>query len=506
MTGKWRLLLLAALLAKFYFSTQFSYLHPDEFFQSFQILYNNNLPWEVKDKSNINRSIAPLLITHYPAIFFGNKYGLTTSQIYLLTRIQMTAISWFISDWCLYRLIPTKHERIKSFLFVMTSYITLVHQSHTFSNSTETWILLPTLYIINDIRSYLETSKGSISQYSLIKLALLGFLISFGTFNRITFGAWILIPSIYLLKYFIYYPLYGLIPIVIFLLTSYIIVQIDSAYYNTPSFTIAPINNLLYNMSSENLSQHGLHPRFTHILVNYPQLVGPLIFLIFPFNKTYVKTTTFMSVISGFIILSIFPHQELRFLIPAVPLLSTLISFQKPKFNILKKYYKFALPLWIIYTTMLSILYGIFHQAGVVPSIIELNDNILPQTEGTVSLMFWRTYPPPTWMLQDSGKTFDYIAKQNDDSIDWKSIKCSQNYVITMMGVDESTFQDVYDRLNDCSQKVYLITPKNALLAVPTDSYTTEWEDFWHLDLDHFEYDKYGIGTFIPGIGIYKLY
>lgn len=511
MTGKWRTILLLSLVTKFYFSTQPSYIHPDEFFQSFQILYNDNLPWEVIDKSNINRSIFPLLITHYPSIYIGESFGFTTYQIYLLSRIQMTLISWFITDWCIYRIIPTKHERVKCLLFTMSSYLTLIHQSHTFSNSTETCILLPTLYIINDIRSYLET-RSSARQYSFSKLITLGFLIAFGTFNRITFCGWILVPSFYLLKYFLRFPISSIIPVMSFLITSYLIIQIDTLYYNAPSLTIAPLNNLIYNMNSENLSKHGLHSRFTHILVNYPQLMGPLIFLIFPFNIRYIKTTTFLSIVSGFIILSIFPHQELRFLLPSIPLLSTSIDFQIPESKILKKCYKLIFLTWILFNVILSVLYGLFHQAGVVPTMNELNtmlQSINADDDSSVSLIFWRTYPPPTWMLSDTSINFTYLSKLDSGLVDYDAISCSNDYVFTLMGAEKSVVDDIVDIVSKCNNyknnKILLICPKNAILNVDYNSYATKWEYFWNLDLDHFEYDLFGMDTFKPGIGIYQI-
>lgn len=495
MTGIWRTLLFASLVAKFYFATQPSYIHPDEFFQSFQILYNDNLPWEVQDASNINRSVVPLLITHYPSIWLGNKLGFEPIQIYMLSRIQMTTLSWIITDWCLYRLIPSKHERIKSLLFTTTSYLTLVHQSHTLSNSLETLLLLLTLYLINDIRFFLE-QQGT--NYSLTKLAILGTLISFGTFNRITFGAWILIPSFYLFEFFVYRPKRSLVPIVSFILTSMLIIFIDKKYYDSPSWTIAPLNNLIYNMKTSNLAHHGLHSRFTHILVNYPQIVGPLIFSIFPFNTNYIRTIPFLSVVSGFSILSIFPHQELRFLLPSVPLLSSLTSFSTSQQPRLEKFQKLVLPLWIIYTAVMSLIYGLFHQAGIVPSLVELN-SILPENGGS-SVLYWRTYPAPTWMLSLS-QNFEYISKSDDDLIQIPDA-CS-DYFVNMMGVDSEIVLQVNEKLFQCGE-VYLVAPKNAMLHIDRP-YITIWESFWHLDLDHFEFHKFGIDTLRPGIGIYKL-
>jgi len=40
---------------------------------------------------------------------------------------------------------------------------------------------------------------------------------------------------------------------------------------------VAPLNNLMYNMDPRNLSVHGLHPRWLH-LVNLAVLFGPLAF------------------------------------------------------------------------------------------------------------------------------------------------------------------------------------------------------------------------------------
>lgn len=504
----WRgMLLFAALLAKFIFAVQPSYIHPDEFFQSFQILYNDNLPWEVREIDNINRSIVPLLFTHYPMILLGKWLNLNAFQVYLFVRIQLTILTWIITDWCIYRIIPLKHERIKTILFTMTSYITLVHQTHTFSNSTETCLLLLTVYIINDIRSHLEYEKSNknVVNYSMAKLSCLGVLVSLGIFNRITFPAWILFPSFYLFKFAIQHPLRSLIPILSFLITSVANVLIDTNYYqNSTSCVIAPLNNLLYNMSTSNLSTHGLHPRYTHIVINYPQLVGPLVFLIFPFSTMYTRTTPFLSVLSGLSILSIFPHQELRFLIPAVPLLSTLISFSNSRIPKIEKYTKKALSLWIVYTSLLTLFYGLFHQAGVVPAISKLNDIVSP--EQSSSLIFWRTYPPPTWMLDKS--VFSNPLYFSKDNINYDALQCDGDQVIDLMGAHVDVLNEIKLHLsNKCKDttKLYLITPKNAIINLNMTPYSIEWESFWHLDMDHFEYDIHGMSTFTPGIGIYNL-
>ena len=43
---------------------------------------------------------------------------------------------------------------------------------------------------------------------------------------------------------------------------------------NFSNYIITPLNNLLYNSSYDNLAQHGIHPYYTHILINLPQILG----------------------------------------------------------------------------------------------------------------------------------------------------------------------------------------------------------------------------------------
>eukprot|EP01135_Chromosphaera_perkinsii_P004020 Nk52_evm33s266 gene=Nk52_evmTU33s266 len=42
---------------------------------------------------------------------------------------------------------------------------------------------------------------------------------------------------------------------------------------------MTPLNSLLYNLNANNLQDHGLHPQWTHFLVNFPILTGPLALL-----------------------------------------------------------------------------------------------------------------------------------------------------------------------------------------------------------------------------------
>jgi phosphatidylinositol glycan class Z len=48
----------------------------------------------------------------------------------------------------------------------------------------------------------------------------------------------------------------------------------DTAYYGTSTLVLAPVNAALYNLKTENLAQHGVHPRWLHAVVNAPMVLG----------------------------------------------------------------------------------------------------------------------------------------------------------------------------------------------------------------------------------------
>lgn len=473
-------------LVRFVVCLQTSYLHPDEFFQSFQYIYQDNVPWEFTT-DHIARSSVPLYIFYYPLVTLGTWLNLSPFVIYLLVKLEFCLISWQTIEWCLYRILPIKHERVKASFFANTAYVTLVYQSHTFSNSIETCLLLYVVYVINDIRSHLENAQANYS-YSVPNLILLGAAIALGLFNRITFVAWLLAPSYFLVKYLFKEPARAIVPIASFALSAYIFVLIDTYNFNAPEYVITPLNNLLYNTDSANLAKHGLHPLWTHIVVNYPQIMGPLIFLLFPFTSEYTKTTPFISYVSGIAVLSLIPHQELRFLTPLVPLACCCVSFNRSKRTI-----SLLIKLWIAFTVAMTILMGILHQGGVVPAL-----DYLYSIQGDRTLLFWRTYKPPTFLLKDYHSTVasTYFNRDTDDLFHIDTL--SVNTTIDFMGMDTANFLNITQGLQS-SSPVYLVAPLNAMLNM-----TPIWSTRWHYDLDHFE-PELGMGTFQPGLGVYKL-
>jgi phosphatidylinositol glycan class Z len=186
---------------------------------------------------------------------------------------------------------------------------------------------------------------------------------------------------------------------------------VDTSFYTPGDFAfskvfngavITPLNNFRYNAVSENLAQHGLHPRYQHFLVNLPQLLGPATPLLFFVHKAQF-TMKFISALSGIALLSIFPHQEARFLLPVVPLILSSIRLPSPRYR------KPWIVAWVIFNIALGVLMGVYHQGGIVP----VQMNIAKTNETVTHAFWWKTYSPPTWLLNGKNeelKTIDLMG------------------------------------------------------------------------------------------------
>ena len=166
---------------------------------------------------------------------------------------------------------------------------------------------------------------------------------------------------------------------------------------------ITPINSLLYNRSISNLSLHGLHPRYQHLLASLPLLLGPALILV-PSVKHKPNSLSLISVATSTLLLSAIPHQEPRFLLPIVPLI--LSSIQLPRSIRRTQYW---LGSWIAFNVVLGVLMGIYHQGGVVPAQTWLAQQQHSQSENSIwqekmnEVLWWRTYSPPIYLLGNSG-------------------------------------------------------------------------------------------------------
>lgn len=228
-------------------------------------------------------------------------------------------------------------------------------------------------------------------------------MVVFGFFNRITFPAFLLIPGLRLIPYFWRKPLALTATISSALFTAFIAISLDTAFYSSQQISwtdliwhpiITPYNNLMYNISPSNLAQHGIHPWYQHILFNIPQLIGPAAILLF--TRPHLSLRLY-SAISGISVLSIFQHQEARFLLPTIPLILSSVRLPHQR-NVLRVW----TVTWIVFNLIFGTLMGIYHQGGIVPAQVFMSK----QPDATRAI-WWKTYMPPIWLLDGKAETLE---------------------------------------------------------------------------------------------------
>lgn len=444
--------------------------------------YSTNIPWEF-DPASPSRSISLLYLVYGPLLWL-NKHWLHFRPLALMymARLQLVTTYFITVQIATSILCETKQEVSKTLFFIFTSYITWTYQSHTFSNSIETQVLLLTLCLIHLLRQS-EKSKVTYPHYRVS--LLMGALIAIGTFNRITFLSFLIFPMLTLIKRFLRFKLSFLLLIASTIVTSLVLIYFDTVLFQSDEYVITPLNNLIYNSQVENLARHGLHPRYTHVLVNLPQIIGPAIIPFF-FRNHYKASIPYLSIFSGLLFLSIVPHQELRFLTPLVPLICICIdftNFETPRFV------ELIMTLWCIFNTALGIVMGSLHQRGVIESLDQLY-----KTGYHGSQVWWRTYSPPTWLLGNEDLTIAAQVPPYEFG----------DLLIDLMGCEVDQLVSTLAQLQD----TLLITPRSSLPlleSIDNEHLNLElvWSYKWHLDMDHFDISD--LRTFHPGIDIYKV-
>lgn len=275
---------------------------------------------------------------------------------------------------------------------------------------------------------------------------------------------------------------------------------------------ITPLNNFRYNADTRNLATHGLHPRHQHFLANLPQLLGPafVALALAPFIRSRtgiavdLRNKRAVAALTGTMILSIFPHQEARFLIPCVPLL---LSCLRPLRS------RVFLVAWIVFNAAMGFLMGIHHQGGVIPtqlaipSIVSSPPSPLSDSPGSNTLnatvYWWKTYPPPRWLL---GGSQDQNEPSSITTIDLMGIPGSD----LVRELDKSVPHDCPSSSSSSSPTtaVYLVAPNSATyldqftLSSPSSSSDTtpsslsllhQWSYPKHLNLDDLDFAEDGI-------------
>ncbi|KAK4992066.1 alpha 1,2 mannosyltransferase [Elasticomyces elasticus] len=420
----WRSCYLLLVLVRLYLALSPSYLHPDENFQGPEVIagrvfsYPIHKTWDFAADDPI-RSLFPLWLFYGCPLtvlkWFWQAAGrgvVPPAVAFYTLRLLMFVLSLVLEDRALLELAASPARRRLAVLLVASSYVTWTYQTHTFSNSIETLIVLWSLVLVKRIRED-STRSGIMSSCALAFIGVLGL------FNRITFPAFVVVPGLQLLPHFWRKPYSLLAMALVASATALVAIIVDTKFYAAEPVhlsslykmaVVTPLANLRYNLESSNLARHGLHPHYQHLAANLPQLLGPAFPLLFLSHK---KTLQIYSAISGLIVLSCFKHQEARFLLPAVPLV--LSSIRLPS-----RFTRLWLGAWILFNLSTGILMGIYHQGGVVPV-----QNWIFHRPGIDKIFWWKTYSPPFWLLGTRNadiSTRDLMGmpgEELDETISW---------------------------------------------------------------------------------------
>ncbi|KAH6918028.1 GPI mannosyltransferase 4 [Coprinopsis sp. MPI-PUGE-AT-0042] len=471
----WKLAYAVLLVARLFFALSPSYIHPDEHFQGPEVVagelfkWHSQQTWEFTSDRPI-RSFFPLWVAYAlpmkAAAWLSGASGPTPDFAFKALRVSFCLLSVLLEDTAFYQLVPNGRLKGWALVLLSSSYVTWTFQTHTFSNSVETILLLWSLVLLERIRK----SKFA----KPLSSAMLGFICIFGTFNRITFPAFLLLPGLKAVPYLLGRTT-NLAPLILAAgVTAAYAIQFDTRFYRGSEVIITPLNNLMYNTQTSNLAQHGLHPRITHLFVNLPQLLGPaLICVALGFSRRQIASLPILSAISGLAILSILPHQEARFLIPCVPLLLTEVRLPQRK--------RLWIASWVIFNLALGTLMGLYHQAGIVPA-----QDFLARHTNATDILYWKTYMPPTWLLGPASRPIRVV-----------DVPSPVHQLV-------DTLHQAIGEL-ETPKELYLVAPLSATALDPlTDNPGNGWrlERVWatqrHLNLDDLDIGDDGLG---PTIG-----
>ncbi|XP_067627752.1 GPI mannosyltransferase 4 [Eurosta solidaginis] len=450
------------------FIPQKGYIHPDEFFQSVEVMTGDHFQlehvrtWEFNNTMPVRSITLQFFLLRVPWCFleffamyvrFYLNIELLQSYTYLVfPRLIMCLLS-FVNDWSMYRICRLYGLQYEMRLLTLSSsWIMLIFSTRTFSNTIELALcslllgfvaecMIKTntiLYKKEILEERYEKAKSISERVKMWRLCralpahnythtlVLASICVVGIFNRPTFlvyGApivfyWLLrgmgTRSITFGDFNLRMLLFCLsaIPALIFFILC------DSFYYKyltigelqmlqvgINNFLSTPWNFIKYNLNAKNTADHGIHPKYIHILVNIPLLYnvlgiialvsfGQLMFRFFRAEyQGLPRAQSIISLMSSAIFvplffLSLINHQEARFLLP---LLFPIVLMHAPKLYhgicatypfkeehpLLRQIYKTMLstqasakPLlktWYMCNIGLAIFFGFIHQGGVFP-------------------------------------------------------------------------------------------------------------------------------------------
>ena len=301
-----------------------SYIHPDEYMQSVEMLARSDrllgvrtaepayVPWEFDgDAGRPARSVAPLLAVFGPPLIglrwiSGGAGGVRGWHILAAVRLWLFVLGIGI-EACLQHVCKTlgltDKQKDRAAALHGSMWIVLVLFCRTLSNGVEALLMYP----MHAVLVTLLVEYANPESWRPVKQVLLivgGLLIGLGLFLRITFpvfaapcvGAVLFAASRdaarlttwkkksddtdpTVVRRALWVAQDTALAASACLVACAGCVLVDTWWWghSLGEPVIAPWNNLVYNLDEANLAVHGLHPRYTHLVANLQILFGPFL-------------------------------------------------------------------------------------------------------------------------------------------------------------------------------------------------------------------------------------
>ncbi|XP_064595496.1 GPI mannosyltransferase 4-like [Liolophura sinensis] len=432
--------------------------------------FNSNVP--IRSGSIIQATAGfPLYLLKILDQLLSSISVMTSYSVLITPRLFLVLLS-FMGDFCVWNLSQKFSVCPKtSLLLYASSFVTLVFYTRTLSNTTESFLFnILLLFALSDVKSSpketidqktsaddenIDETFGNIWYQTVMCSIFMGVLLACGIFNRPTFVIFALVPVVLWMQNS--YSLFTLLARLLYLATGFslmssLLVCLDTVYFRTDlvdlhvdikfcleksenvvtclcqaasdHFVFTPWNFIIYNTNKDNLASHGAHPWYLHLTANALILFGPLSILgvcalikacccearyCLDWRQKKLWPLVWIFYLPS-LLLSVFPHQEPRFIIPLLtPMVLLAAHMYKPKSGL---FHLFTF-VWIIFNAAGVVLFGFFHQGGVVPSLMHLQSNestlstgasllggqkVMPPT-AVSHMIYFHTYMPPEHLL-----------------------------------------------------------------------------------------------------------
>lgn len=488
----------------------YGYVHPDEYHQSNEIAARDvfnvsaNVAWEFRSEAPA-RSIIGVWLTSGIPYAASRALGLSASAVAVAApRVFACAASWTTDAAVISCARAIGANAREAWMMFITSWVVLVILVRPFSNSVETFAMA----VCALVATHRVGGRGS----DVARCAAIGAIGCVGVFVRFTSAVYIAPWAVFAVMRAREKSLGNAVAGALSGVSAACVVAVacvvaDTAYFrgvhvtdafawNPKNWIVTPWNSFSYNARAENLALHGLHPRYLHAVVNGPIMFGPLWFSFFrdtlfvsqrkastssPRDALLVHALQ-ASVLVPLLALSFAPHQEPRFLTPMTFPMCVLAALH-PTEKLRSRCRRGFFALWIAFNAILTCLFGILHQGGVVPATQALANIDTFNGSPRANAIFWKTYMPPRSVLaQELGHDRITITDVAGASVeDMRELLSSTDAGECSVDIDSCV-----------DRATILIAPALAferLREITADDVDFElaFERFPHLSLDHLD-------------------